>query len=285
MPSLIQLKQRIKSVGNISKITKAMEMVSASKMRQAQIQALNSRMYARKLDEILTKIAGSIDTSYHDLLRPHATHKNEAILIISTDRGLTGSLNANLFRTVERFQRSHRAEICTIGRLAKEYAIKSDFDLVAAFEDVGEKISYETSQPISGYLSEKFLDGTYSKVWVAYMDFITTLKQVPRITQLLPISHDQPSDDEIDMSKEYIFEPDPKTILDWLLPYFIEMKVYQSMLEARASEHSARMVAMKNASENAHELKDDLTLSFNRSRQANITNELADIVTATMSLS
>ena len=187
MPSLIELKQRIKSVGNISKITKAMEMVSASKMRQAQVQALNSRHYSRKLDEILTKIAGVIDTSHHPLLRAHTEEHNEAILIISTDRGLTGSLNANLFKSVEAFQNNHKAEIYTIGKLAKEYAIKSDFDLVAAFDEVGDTISYETTQPISSLLIKEFLSGKYSKVWVAYMDFVSTLKQVPRLTQLLPI--------------------------------------------------------------------------------------------------
>jgi len=285
MPSLIQLKKRISSVTNIAKITKAMEMVAASKMRQAQIQALNSRHYSRKLDEILTKIASTIDTSQHPLLSSHAETDKEAIFIISTDRGLTGSLNANLFKTVENFQANHRADIYTVGRLAKEYAIKSDFDLVAAFEEIGDVISYETTQPASNLLIKEFLAGKYDKISIAYMDFVSTLSQVPRITQLLPIRQEDTTVTDDSSMKEYTFEPDAKSILDWLLPYFIEMKVYQSMLEARASEHSARMVAMKNASENAKELKGNLTLDFNRNRQANITNELADIVTAAMSLS
>lgn len=263
-----------------------MEMVAASKMRQAQIQALNSRHYSRKLDEILTKIAAVIDSSQHDLLQSHTESKQEAIFIISTDRGLTGSLNANLFKTVEDFQNTHKADIYTVGRIAKEYAIKSDFDLVAAFEEIGDEISYDTSQPISGLLIKEFLAGKYRKVWIAYMDFISTLSQEPRITQLLPITQEDVEQGGTNESaKEYTFEPDAQSILNWLLPYFIEMKVYQSLLEARASEHSARMVAMKNASENASDLKGNLTLDFNRSRQASITNELADIVTATMSLS
>lgn len=287
MPSLIQLKKRIGSVSNIAKITKAMEMVAASKMRQAQVQALSSRHYSRKLDEILAKIAASTDTSKHELLQVNPEAQKEAVLIISTDKGLTGSLNANLFKTVEKFQTQHKAEIYTIGRLAKEYAIKSDFNLVAAFDEVGETIDYETVQPISSLLIKEFLQGNYKKISIAYMDFISTLSQKPRVTQLLPISQEEvdTTEGEYEESfKEYTFEPDAKTILDWLLPYFIEMKVYQSMLEARASEHSARMVAMKNASENAQEIKGNLTLDFNRSRQANITNELADIVTAALSL-
>ena len=287
MPSLIALKKRIGSVTNIAKITKAMEMVSASKMRQAQIQALNSRHYARKLDEILTKVSQYIDINQHDLLHSHTESNKEAIFIISTDRGLTGSLNANLFKTVEDFQANHKADIYTVGKIAREYAVKSDFDLVAAFDEVGEKIEYETTQTISHLLRDEFIAGKYSKIHIAYMDFISTLKQEPRVSQLLPIYQEteQEKSSEPGILKEYTFEPSPKAILDSLLPYFIEMKVYQSMLEARASEHSARMVAMKNASENATELKGDLSLDYNRSRQANITNELADIVTATMSLS
>src|SRR5690606_11319209 len=159
------------SVSNIAKITKAMEMVAASKMRQAQIQALNSRHYSRKLDEILTKIASVIDASYHPLLKSDTTSDKEAIFIISTDRGLTGSLNANLFKTVEDFQSQHKADIYTVGRLAKEYAVKSDFDLVAAFEEIGDNITYDITQPISGLLIKEFLQGRYKKVWIAYMDF------------------------------------------------------------------------------------------------------------------
>lgn len=285
MAGLIQLKKRIQSVGNISKITKAMEMVSAAKMRQAQIQALNSRHYSRKLDEILTKIAAVIDTNYHPLLQSQSATKNEAILVISTDRGLTGSLNANLFKAIEQFQTQHQADVYSIGRIAKEYTIKSGHNLVAEFGEVGNHVDYQTTQPISQLLQKEFMAGKYSRIWIAYMDFISTLNQVPRITQLLPVSQEETASAELDEFRDYVFEPDAPTILSWLLPYFIEMKVYQSMLEARASEHSARMVAMKNASDNAQELGTDLTLAYNRSRQDSITNELSDIVTATLSLS
>lgn len=287
MPSVIQLKKRIKSVGNISKITKAMEMVSASKMRQAQLQALASRHYSRKLDEILGKIASVIDTKQHPLLSSQTDNDRDALLIISTDRGLTGSLNSNLFKAVTKFQKEYHADIYTIGRLAKEYTIKSGNTLVAEFGDVGEKISYDATQPVAGLLMKEFLAGKYQRVWICYMDFISTLSQKPRLTQLLPITHDQNVDSHPSpegASKDYTFEPDAQSILSWILPYSVELTVYQSMLEARASEHSARMVAMKSASDNANQLKDGLNLKYNRSRQANITSELADIVTASLSV-
>lgn len=285
MASLTQLKKRIKSVGNISKITKAMEMVSASKMRQAQMQALNSRVYSRKLDEIFARIGTITDTSLHPLLSWQTEVEQHALLIISTDRGLTGSLNANLFKAVEQFQQEKKADVYTIGRLAKENTIKSGYKLIAEFGEIGEQIEYSSVQPISDLLRREFIQGKYKTVSIAYMDFISTLSQVPRITQLMPVREANYVDNPEKLKKEYIFEPSAGDLLDSLLPYVVEIKIYQSLLEARASEHSARMVAMKNASDNAAELKDDLSLAFNRSRQANITNELADIVTATMSLS
>lgn len=285
MANIIALKKRIKSVSNIAKITKAMEMVSASKMRQAQSQALASRHYSRKLDEILGKIGNVIDTSMHPLLQGVTSTNKTAILVISTDRGLTGSLTTNLFRSIEHFQTDHKADIYTIGRLAKEYAIKSNSNLVAEFGSVEEKISYEATQPIASLLIREFLNQKYKEVYVAYMDFISTLVQKPRIVQLLPIRYTETADtSQFTLMKEYTFEPDPKTLLNSLLPYSVELKLYQAMLEARASEHSARMVAMKNASDNAKELGRDLNLRYNQSRQANITNELADIITASMSV-
>ena len=286
MSSTKQLKRRIKSVSNISQITKAMEMVSASKMRQAQLQALASRTYSRKLDDILSQLAEVIDTSYHQLLQAKPAQK-EAILILSTDRGLTGSLNTNLFKTVSSFQQSKPLAVYTLGRLAREFTVKSGLDLKAHFGAVPDKLSYEEAVPIAALLIKEFTAATYSRVWIAYMDFVSTLSQTPRIAQLLPIQktlETQP-DRPMGLHKEYLFEPDPQTLLNWILPYSVELTIYQSLLKARASEHSARMVAMKNASENASELVDNLQLIYNRGRQANITGELLDIITASSTLS
>lgn len=286
MQSSRAIKHRIKSVSNISQITKAMEMVSASKMRQAQFQAMASRVYSRKIDEVLRKIALRIDTKFHPLLSSNTDSKKEALLIMSTDKGLTGSLNTNLFKYVSGFQNSHHADIYTLGRQARKFTIKSGFNLVADFGKVPEHITYDLATPISDLLIKEFTQGNYRSVWLCYMDFISTLDQKPRMVQLLPISQnlDESTTSTTGEAKEYIFEPDPQTILNWILPYFIELTIYQSLLEARASEHSARMVAMKNASENASELVDDLQMIYNRSRQTSITNELLDITTASLTL-
>lgn len=288
MSSARQLTRRIKSVSNISKITKAMEMVAASKMRQAQIQALASRAYSRKLDDILTQVSFNTNPKQHPLLSSQSETNKQAIVVISTDRGLTGSLNTNLFKSILKFQiQNTDMDFYTVGKLAKDFTLKSDFNLVAEFGEVGDKIEYEQAVPISKLLTTEFLNGKYSTIWISYMDFISTLVQKPRITQLLPLQKQTLAEKQetgFVTNKEYLFEPDPKTILDWILPYYVELKVYQSLLEARASEHSARMVAMKSASDNATQLADDLTLVYNRSRQASITSELSDIVTATMTL-
>jgi len=262
-------------------------MVSASKMRGAQSQALASRFYSRKLDDILRKIASRINTDYHPLLKAQSDTRDVAIMILSTDKGQTGSLNTNLFKSVYSFQKDHHADVYTLGKKAKEFSIKSGFNLIADFGKVPDKITYDLAVPIANMLIKEFLAGKYSKVYLAYMDFISTLTQKPRLIELLPIQKEFSEIEETAStgeSKEYLFEPTPQAILNWLLPYFVELTVYQSLLEARASEHSARMVAMKNASENATELVDHLQLIFNRSRQSSITSELLDITTASLTL-
>lgn len=286
MQSTRLLKRRIKSVSNISQITKAMEMVSASKMKQAQSQALASRIYSRKLDEILRKISSKINPNLHPLLASHTQTGKNAILILSTDKGLTGSLNTNLFKSILNFQQTNQTDIYTLGKQAREFSVKARFNLVADFGKVPDKISYDIIGPIASMLMDHFLTGQYDSVYLAYMDFISTLTQKPRIIKLLPIQKqfDEPEETTSIESKEYLFEPTPQAILDWLLPYFVELTIYQSLLEALASEHSARMVAMKNASENANEIVSNLQLIFNRSRQASITSELLDITTASLTL-
>jgi F-type H+-transporting ATPase subunit gamma len=285
MPSTKQLQRRIKSVSNISQITKAMEMVSASKMRRAQMQAMASRNYSRKLEEIVHGISDRTDAAFHPLLQQHPEAEKQALVLLTSDRGQTGSLNANLFRAIISFQQDHSAEVYTIGRIAKEFAAKSGYNLVAGFQGVGDRVDYQAAVPIASLLAEKYLNGEYSQIWIGYMDFVTTLSQVPKIDQLLPLQKKDISAQTPGVNtRSYIFEPDPQTLLASILPYFVELKIYQSLLEARASEHSARMVAMKNASDNAAELKSNLTLRYNRSRQTNITTELSDIVTATLSI-
>jgi F-type H+-transporting ATPase subunit gamma len=286
MPSARAIKQRIKSAKNISKITKAMEMVSASKMRRSQQQAMASRPYALSLQGILQKISRYSDPSMHPLLQQRVGGKI-LLVLVSTDRGLVGGLNSNLFRAVMHWkEEQNEVEVISIGKKAKLFAQRMGLPLYADFSHLPDKISYPDTLAISGLLMRVFLDQEFSSVYVAHMQLINTLSQKPIFDQLLPISPleiENPAE-LVEISKEYIFEPSPKEVLDWLLPYYIENTVYFTLLEAKASEHSARMIAMKNASDNAKDIVNVLSLEYNRSRQASITRELQEITTAQMSL-
>ncbi len=288
MANTRQIKGRISTAANISKITKAMEMVSASKMRRAQQQALAARPYTRAIQESLQKVAHFTNPAVHPLLSTHKEGKN-IILLLSTDRGLCGGLNTNLFKAAWQWSKGHtEVEFIVVGKKAIAFARKMGFTIAAQFTELPEKVVTGDILPISSLVTEKFLSHEYHSIHIIYMDFINTLTQKVRVTQLLPVTPEETALPEAlqnmkDLS-EYTFEPHAREILDELLPYYIENTIYQTLLEAKASEHSARMVAMKNASDNAKELVGELKLLFNKSRQAAITNELLDITTATMTI-
>lgn len=287
------IKRRIKTTKNIRQITKAMEMVAASKMRKSQQQATRSKPYSNKLQESLQRLAAATDAAKHGLLRSNQKGKHVAI-IIGPDKGLTGGMISNLLKEADTFANDHKGgsefEFITVGKKAREYVIKMGFDIIAEFSNMSDNLSFEDTLPISKMILDGYLSGEYKDVSIIYMDFISTLIQKSNLNRLLPIAVEPflaPKTPEKLIEKdvasryEYIFEPSAEEILDWLLPYYVEVLLYQTILEAKASEHSARMVAMKNASDNAREIIGDLTLVFNKSRQANITNELLDITTAT----
>lgn len=289
MANTRQIKRRISASQNISKITKAMEMVAASKMRRAQDQALAARPYARALQLSLQKVAQNTDASLHPLLATHETGKDIA-LIISTNKGQCGSLNTTLFKAALHWLEDHpEGEFIVVGRKAVAFCRSAGLKIYAQFIDVPERLAARDILPISSLIMDRFLDGEFRSVYLLYMDFINTLSQRLRGVQVLPIQQHNAFEDESmvtpQISKEYTFEPHPKILLSQLLPYYIENLIYQSFLEGRASEHSARMVAMKNASENAAELVSELKLVFNKSRQASITSELLDITTAALTVS
>lgn len=285
MSSARQIKQRIKTAQNISKITKAMEMVSASKMRRAQAQALATRPYTRALQESLQKLASVVKTGVHPYLTDHDAGVDVAV-IISTDKGLCGGLNQNLFKEAINWQKTHQnSKLVVVGRKAVAFARIYGLDVHAQFTDLPDTVRANDTIALTTLISKAFLDQTFKTVSVIYMDFVSTLVQKVRVTQLLPLSKEvsesfSSEQTETQLPSEYLFEPSPEEILADLLNYYLENTVYQSFLEAKASEHSARMVAMKNASENARDLMKELQLSFNKSRQAGITNELLDITTA-----
>ncbi|PIR63124.1 MAG: ATP synthase F1 subunit gamma [Candidatus Pacebacteria bacterium CG_4_9_14_3_um_filter_40_12] len=283
MPNTRQIVQRIKTAGNISKITKAMEMVSASKMRRAQAAALATRPYTNALNASLQSLAAASSTTVHPLLTEHDTGVDIAV-IISTDKGLCGSLNQTLFKETISWLKSHpNGKVVAVGKKSVGFARISGIELYAQFIELPDQVSSSDTIAISTLIREGFLDQEFRSVSLIYMDFVSTLVQKVCVQQVLPLPKIQ-AENEALVDKlneaEYIFEPSAHAILNNLLPYYLENSVYQAFLEARASEHSARMVSMKNASENAGELMSDLRLVYNKSRQASITSELLDVVTA-----
>lgn len=301
MANTRQIKRRISTAKNISKITKAMEMVAASKMKRAQEQALAARPYALELLKSLHRVTQRADVSLHPLLSRHAEGKT-AVIVIGTDKGLCGSLNGHLLKQLIAFRQQVAGKDVTVVAVGKKAVLFSrliGMPIAAQFTDLPEKIAMRDVLPISSFVMEQFLTHAFSRVEVIYMDFINTLKQVPRREQLLPIATEMVTDAVVDKwvdgdkkltaqtmdgAAEYQFEPSAQAILDTLLPFYIENSLYHAFLEAKASEHSARMVAMKNASENAGELVEELLLLFNKGRQQAITSELLDITTASLTL-
>jgi F-type H+-transporting ATPase subunit gamma len=279
VPSTRELNRRIKSVGNVSQITRAMEMVSASKMRRAQQRVLASRPYADRLQGVIADLA-SLQIDPQDLARfpllEQREIKHAAVILITPDRGLTGALNSNILRRVSRYIRTEAevpVEIIAAGKKGRDFMLRTRQDVVAEFIGLGDKVTLDDLRPIAQVALDDFIGRKVDAVFVVYARFVNTLTQTPEIRQILPIEKPE----GVGLYTDYIFEPSPAAVLESLLPRFIEIQIYQAMLESIASEHSARMVAMRNATDNAKELISDLTLERNKARQAQITSEIAEI--------
>lgn len=290
MANVRQVKQRINTAKNIAKITKAMEMVSASKMKRAQQQALAARPYAKALDHSLRLVSTQNVTFDHPLLSEHQEGK-PALMIISTDRGLCGALNQNLFKIASDWlHKNDNGVIIAVGKKSIAFAEFIGLEVLAVFSDIPDKLTATHLVPLSTLITEKFTSHELRSVDLVFTDFVNTLSQHPTLTPLLPIRQQDLQEEEgqsltkLTDASEFQFEPNPSDILVELLPYYLENTIYQSFLESKASEHSARMVAMKNASDNAKDLVKELQLVYNKSRQESITNELLDITTAALSL-
>jgi F-type H+-transporting ATPase subunit gamma len=292
MPSAREIRNRIRSVKNIGQITRAQEAVSASKVRRAQARVLASRAFAEKAWEILLNVqkAGSKGTPLHPLLTPRDTVNNTMIILITSDRGLAGVFNANITRVAQRFQGRLQTptRFVTIGRKGRDSLIRARQRVVADFNNPSE-FSLAQLSPIVRLAVDSFLSGEVDEVFVAYTDFVNTLTQRPRVTRLLPLipyeTDDQAMAEFIKSmpivsagNADYEYEPTAEAILEEIVPRFTTLQLYQAVLESQASEHSARMVAMRNASDNAAALVEDLTLVYNKARQAAITSEILDIV-------
>jgi len=289
MANTQDIRRRIKSIRNTSQITKALQMVAASKMRKAQMAALAGRPYASLLNRVLVSLQHRTDSKLHPLLQKREL-KKELVVVLSTDKGLAGPLNTNLFREVAKFE-PEKAVYVTSGAKGRQFVVRTRRELIADFPLKDSPAFVETKE-ISRFALEKFLNGEVDKVSVLYTHFINTINQNPVTQTLLPISpFDLPKvagagTASPDVSKDpmlgYLFEPNPEAVLDVMLPYYLHYQVYQMVLDARASEHSSRMVAMKNATDNAKQFIKDLTLEYNKMRQASITTELLEIATAQM---
>jgi F-type H+-transporting ATPase subunit gamma len=284
------IRRRIKSVKNTSQITKAMQMVAAAKMRKAQNAALAGRSYAELLRKVLASLAGRSEENAHPLLDEREV-KKELVLVIATDKGLCGALNTNLFREVAKFDPA-KTVFVVVGRKAMQYLTRAQRQILAEF-NLKENFHFLESKQVSKFCMDKFMEGEVDKVTIVFTDFVNTLTQVPRALTLLPITNFEIADvlgssdvkvAAVENTTEYLFEPSGQAVLEAVLPHYVHFQVYQMVLDSRASEHSARMVAMKNATDNAKQLIKDLTLEYNKVRQAAITTEILEISTAQIAL-
>jgi len=278
MANLRDIRRRIKSVKNTAQITRAMQLVAAAKMKKAQDQALAGRDYSKHLTAVLSEIAANYKDATHPLLEKREGSR-ELVLVISTDKGLCGPLNTNLARKY-RSEVNEDAHFVTVGRKLRILTEKLGKKLIADFT-VKDPVPFADARAIAKLLSNEFLQGNYDKVSIAFTRFVNTLRQEAEVVTLLPVTPPAESNTTSAAgADDYLFEPSPSEVLGSILPLYVNYQVFQALVEARASEHSARMVAMKSATDNAKKFIKELTLEYNKVRQAAITAELLEITTA-----
>ena len=291
MPSTRDIRRRIKSVKNTAQITKAMQMVAASKMRRAQQAALAARPYAAMMNKVLGNVTAYAGDFTDPLLEEREVNKR-CVILISTDKGLCGALNANLMREAAKLDRDTTVYV-TAGRKGAQFIARTRRRLAAEFTYKDAPLFGE-ARAISKFARDLFLSGEVDRVDILFTNFISTLSQKPELRPFLPVGEIKPvsvgfphpaeEPKLLQGATEFQFEPDAHQVLGALLPHSLNFQVYQILLEAKASEQSARMVAMKNATDNANQLIKDLTIEYNKLRQANITKELLEIASAAMAM-
>lgn len=300
MPSTKELRRRIRSVKNTAQITKAMQMVAATKMRRAQNQAINGRPYSETLQNAVIELMPAINLGMNPLLQENEAEKI-AVLLLTTDKSLCGALNANVLRLAHQFASANKSiEFYTLGKKGRDFVVKTGKLLEADFENA-DLADYKSAKYIANVLIESFLEQKISEVYVLFPDFVSTLRQEPKLEKILPITktellkglqmNDLTNERRAERTTkkeenetEFIFDTSKQQLLDFVLKHFVQQKIYQSLLETKASEHSARMIAMKNATDSASDLVSDLNLAYNRTRQEGITKELLEITSALAAL-
>jgi F-type H+-transporting ATPase subunit gamma len=284
MANTRDIRRRIKSVKNTAQITKAMQMVAASKMRKAQQAALAGHPYSEVLNRVLVSLRDLVSETAHPLLESRPVKKG-LVLLVTSDKGLCGALNTNVLREAASLD-TKATEFVASGKKGASFLARTGRNMIADFA-LPDSPSFLQTKAISKFCLEKFLSGEVDRVSVLYPKFVNTLTQKPVLVPLLPISkeaaegHDH---DDKSAGAQFLFEPDADEVLNAVLPYYFHFTVFQMILDARASEQSARMVAMKSATDNAKSLVKDLTLEYNKARQASITTELLEITTAQLAL-
>ena len=278
MPSQRDIRRRIGAVKNIQQITRAFQFIAASRLRRAQDATLSARPYREKIDEVLADLAAVLGAEDHPLLASRGEGKR-LIILMTTDRGLAGPLNTNTIRFASREIMDHPGDLAviTVGRKGRDAMRRARVPIEAHFAGFGDRPSFADILPLARLVTEDYLSGEYGRIDLLYTRFVSTLTQRQVLEPLLPVKP-SPDTDGIP-GRQFIFEPGPGAVLEQLLPRYVATRIFQAVLEAKASEESSRMVAMKNATENAEELIDDYTLAYNKVRQSNITREMIEIAT------
>jgi F-type H+-transporting ATPase subunit gamma len=272
------IRRRIAADRNIKQITRAMQFVAASKLKRAQDATLAARPYSEKIDEILADLAAVLGEDSHPLLAAR-TEGRRIVVLVTTDAGLAGPLNTNTIRFVARDIADYQGDLAvvTVGRKGRDAMRRNRVPLEAHFDGLGDRPSFADVVPLARLVTDGFLGGAFGRVDIVYSHFVSTLTQRPTLDPLLPIT---PTEDTAGIpGNQFIFEPGPGAVLEQLVPRYVATRLYQAVLENKASEQSSKMIAMKNATDNAQELIDDLTLEYNKVRQANITREMIEIAT------
>jgi F-type H+-transporting ATPase subunit gamma len=283
MADIRKVRRRIRGVQNIAKITRAMEMIAASKMKKAQERGLAGRPYSEKIQQVIADLAALSGVELqHPLLQRRPVEKM-AVVHITPDRGLCGGLNANLNRSLAGFILGQNVpvNVIAVGRKGRDFAVRQGCNLQAEFTELGDRPGILDTLSISHIIIDDYSNGEIDMVYISYGHFVSTMVQRPVIQQLLPV---EPASIPTVENVDYIYEPGAEAVLGGLLPRFVEMQIYHAILESIASEQSARMVAMRNATDSANELIGDLTLIYNKARQEAITKELLDITGGVVAL-
>jgi len=278
MASGKEIKRRIKSIKNTQQISKAMQMVSAAKMRKAQHRVEAARPYNEKIRELIAHLTRRNPEYRHAMMTPRANVKNIAVIVITTDRGLCGGLNSSMLKVVTKFAADSAANVSflTVGRKGRDFLARFNREIKADITAIGDAPALTSILPVTTTAIDGFIDGQFDEVYVAYSYFRSVIAQIPTMEKILPI--EMKEGEQKEHNWDYLYEPEAKDVLDSLLPRYFESVVYQGVLENIACEHSARMVAMKNATDNAKGLVKELTVTYNKARQAAITKELIEIV-------